>query len=65
MLFTYQKKTQKLITNQTTNLPAVQEKGNVQIDVNYNTNTNSWYAKYNTNMFNRVEKTTKCSSCNH
>jgi len=65
MLFTYQKKTQKLITNQTTNIPAFQEKGNIQIDMNYNNNTNSWYAIYNANMFNRVEKTTKCSSCNH
>ena len=86
MLFTYQKKTQKIITTQTTNLPAFQEKEHVQINVNYtnnintNTNTNAntntlipslfiqneqAQRNWNNNMFYRVEKTSKCSSCNH
>jgi hypothetical protein len=37
MLFTYQKKTGKIITSQTTHLPAIQEKGYIQIDIDNNT----------------------------
>jgi capsular polysaccharide biosynthesis protein len=76
MLFTYQKKTQKIITTQTTDLPSFQEKENVQLNVNY-INTNNTFIpslfiqneqhqrNWNNNMFYRVEKTSKCSSCNH
>lgn len=59
MLFTYQKKTKKLITSQTIQLPAVQEKGDIKIDI---TNTNI-SMQYN-NIFSRVETTgTKCLNC--
>lgn len=63
MLFTYQKKTGKVITSQTTHLPAIQEKGYIQFDIDNNTNTNNKKQFY-IDMFSRTENPTKCSSCN-
>ena len=66
MLFTYQKKTGKLITSQTTHLPAIQQKDYVQIDVNYNNNNNNNNNNaFSTNIFSRLVKTSKCDSCDH
>ena len=62
MLFTYQKKTGKLITSQTTHLPAIQQNDNVQIDYTYNINNNN---NFITNIFSRARKTSKCDSCDH
>ena len=63
MLFTYQKKTGKLITSQTTYLPSIQQKDYIQIDVNYKNNNNN---AFSTNIFSRVAKTTsKCDSCDN
>jgi hypothetical protein len=64
MLFTYQKKTGKLITSQTTHLPAVKQNDYVQIDVNYNNAKNN--NTFSTNIFSRVAKTSNnCDSCDH
>jgi len=67
MLFTYQKKTGKLITSQTTILPAVEQREYIQMDIYDNTNTNTNIKNKNNfymNMFSRIENPTKCSSCN-
>ena len=63
MLFTYQKKTGKIITSQTTILPAIQEREYIQIDIDNNTNTKKKKNFY-IDMFSRTENPTKCSSCN-
>ena len=65
MLFTYQKKTGKLITSQTTHLTAIQQKDYVQIDVNYNNTNNNTNNAFSTNIFSRLVKTSKCDSCDH
>ena len=67
MLFTYQKKTGKLITSRTTHLPSIQQNDYVQIDVNYNNanNNNANNNMFSTNLFSRAVKTTKCDSCDH